>query len=88
MEDLMSKISKRVIYFLKESLKLCILTQSVLYAVVPCNKTHVFLYQTLNYMSGIQHNEHLYVSRFLNFIILKSWAHSFHCHPEDYLSLI
>lgn len=34
-EDLISKISKRVIYFLKESLKLCALTQGVVYTVVP-----------------------------------------------------
>lgn len=34
-EDLMSEISKRVIYFLKESLKLCALTQGVVYTVVP-----------------------------------------------------
>lgn len=33
-EDLMSEIPKRVIYFLKESLKLCALTQGAVYTVV------------------------------------------------------
>ena len=34
-EDSLSKISKRVIDFLKETLKLCTLTQEVLYVMVP-----------------------------------------------------
>lgn len=84
----MSTVSKRVIYFLKESLKLCTLTQGVLYAVVSWNHAHVLLYQTLSYLSGIQPNEHFYVSILLSFIIIKSGVHSFHSHPEGWLSLI
>lgn len=48
-EDLLSQISKRVIYFLQGSLKLCTLTQRVLYATVLWNHVPVLLYQTLNY---------------------------------------
>lgn len=48
-EDLMSQISKRVIYFLQESLKLCTLIQRVLYATVLWNHVPVLLYQTPNY---------------------------------------
>lgn len=86
-EDSLSKISKRVIDFLQETLKLCTLTQEVLYAMVPWNQGHVLLYQTLKSMSGIQHNKLLCVSRFLSFIILESWAQSFDSHSEGCLSL-
>ena len=55
--------------------------------MVPWNQGHVLLYQTLKSMSGIQHNKLLCVSRFLSFIILKSWAQSFDSHPEGCLSL-
>lgn len=86
-EDSLSKISKRVIVFLKETLKLCTLTQEVLYAMVPWNQGHMLLYPTLKSMSGIQHNKLLCVSRCLFFIILKNWAQSFESHPEGCLSL-
>lgn len=86
-EDSLSKISKRVIDFLKETLKLCTLTQELLYAMVPWNQGHMLLYQTLKSVSGMQHNKLLCVFRFLSFVILKSWAQSFDSHPEGCPSL-
>lgn len=48
-EDLMSQISKRVIYFLQESWKLCTLIQRVLCAMVLWNHVPVLCSQTPNY---------------------------------------
>lgn len=48
-EDLMSQISKRVIYFLQEALKLGTLIQRVLYATVLWNHVPGLLYQIPNY---------------------------------------
>lgn len=56
--------------------------------MAPWNEGHMLLYQTLKCISGSQHSEYLYVSRFLSFIILKIWAHSFNSHPEGCISLI
>lgn len=86
-EDLMSKILKRLIYFPKVFETLYLYTGSTI-VVVPWNQGHMVLCQTLKYMSGIQHNGHLCVSRLLSFVILKSWAHPFDFHPEVCLSLI
>ena len=87
-EDLMSTVLKRVMHFLKETLKPVPLHREYYTQWAHGIRTTCFSNQTAKYMNGIQHSEHSYVSRLLSFIILKIWACSFNSHPESCLGLI